>query len=339
MKIFQFPVISPPHIAYITDRPRNSGLTSVRFVSQDKVVCCDFNEKMMYLAKLKGDGVEILDSCPTVIQDGTPVETDLLDVRDNLLVVTNFYQGSLSFYRLQNDRITFSHELNTNDFVGIHGVRFVPGVENVLWISYCGAKNKCFELVDYKTGTLIRRVWVDEQMQDVAFLGGYALACARTNHITRSLKKSSLWARLRHGKRMYSTVYLYRMPQDIYVDEPVLIDTWHCKGHLDAFIEFRGRAHAANQYCDRIDVFSVKRDRICLEETIGGFGMPHGIDIRSDGLMAVTNYSDQTLRLGFLPDGEVNPYRRIYKRVCEGVMSRMKLFSKFSKYRGEEKRA
>jgi hypothetical protein len=292
MKTFQFPVTKPPHNAYITDRIRNSGLTSVRFVADDKVICCDFNEKMIYLAKLNDDGVEILDSRPTITQDGTAVETDLLDAKNGLLVASNFYQGTLSFYRLDNDRIAFDHELKTNDFTGIHGVRFVPGAEDILWVSYCGAKNKCFELVNYKTKTLIHRVWTDEQMQDVAFLGEYALACARTNHIRTAGPRP-----LRARRHMYSTVYLYRMPKDIYSSAPVLIDTWHGKGHLDAFKEFHGRGYAANQYCDRVDIFSVKNDRILSEGSIHGYGMPHGLDIRADGLMAVTNYTDQTLRL------------------------------------------
>src|SRR5688572_24652223 len=105
MKIFKFPNTVKSTV-YITDRPRNSGLTSVRFVAQDKVVCCDFAARTMYLVKLKDDGIEILDSCPTVIQDGTPVKTDLLDARNNLLVVSNYAQGSLSFYHLHNDRLS-----------------------------------------------------------------------------------------------------------------------------------------------------------------------------------------------------------------------------------------
>jgi hypothetical protein len=316
MKIFQFPITKAPHIAYITDRPRNSGLTSVRFVAEDKIICCDFNEKMIYLAQLKDDGIEILDSCSTVIEDGTSVETDLLDARNNLLVVTNFYQGSLSFYRLDKDRITFSHELNTNNFVGIHGVRFVPGSDDMLWVSYCGAKNKCFELIDYKTGAVVHRVWTEERMQDVAFLGDYALACARTNHIT--LPGAKLLTK-RHKRRMYATVYLYWMPKDICSSEPVLIDTWRGQGHLDAFMEFQGQAYAANQYCDRVDVFSVKNDRIHLERSIGGYGMPHGIDIRSDGLMAVTNYSDQTLRLSSCFERETQMLKRYRYQISSWI--------------------
>jgi hypothetical protein len=295
MKILKFPTTGTENIAYITDRPRSSGLTSVRFVAHDKVVCCDFAGKMMYLAKLENDSLEILDSCPTILQDGTPVKTDLLDAKNDLLVVSNYAQGSLSFFNLRNDRLAFSHELNVNDFVNCHGVRFVPGTEDLIWVSYCGVKNKCFELVNYKTGALVHRIWRNELMQDVAFLGEYALACARTNHTTRDGR--NYWTRFRKGTRMYSTVFLYRMPKDIYANEPELIDTWHGIGHLDAFKEFQGRAYATNQYCDRVEVFSVKKDRIRFERSIGGYEMPHGIDIRSDGLMAVTNYMDQTLRL------------------------------------------
>lgn len=292
MKVVPFPVTREPHVAYITDRGRNSGLTAVRFVGDDRVVCTDFNERAIYLAQLTGDGVEIIDSCATVIADGTAVETDLMDVKDDLIAVTNFYQGSVSFFRIADDRLAFSHEMNTNDFVGIHGVRFVPGTDDLLWVSYCGNNNKCFEIVWHPTQEVIHRVETDEQMQDVAFVDGYALACARTDHI-RTKRPLSRWKR----RQMYSTVYLYRMPDDIGQKPPLLVDTWRGKGHLDAIKEFDGKAYAANQHLDCVDVFSVQNGKVQSEDSLAGFAMPHGLDVRDDGLLAVTNYLDQTLRL------------------------------------------
>ena len=58
-----------------------------------------------------------------------------------------------------------------------------------------------------------------------------------------------------------------------------------------------GRIYGANQYLDRVDVFTVSdHGQLSLEHSIDGLGMPHGVDLRGNRL-AVTNYADQTLRV------------------------------------------
>src|SRR5947207_6478337 len=175
MRTYPFPSPSPPHVAYIQDRPRNSGLTSLRFVGRDRIVCCDFNEKMMYLAELTDSGPKIIASLPTIIQDGTPVQTDLLDVNnEGFLVVSNFYQGSQSFYQLQGNTLSFVSELKLTKFIRCHGVRFVPGYDDLLWVCYCGSMNKCVLIMNYKKRKVLHELKMPEQMQDTAFVGRYA---------------------------------------------------------------------------------------------------------------------------------------------------------------------
>ncbi|MGH8121648.1 MAG: hypothetical protein ACREPT_02640 [Rudaea sp.] len=290
IRVFRFPAPSPPHIAYIKDRPRNSGLTSLRFVGPERIVCCDFNEKMMYLIELAGSGMKLVDAIPTVIHDGTAVATDLLDVNgDGLLVTSNFYQGSQSLYELRGDKLSFVSELKLNDFIRCHGVRFVPGYDDLLWVTYCGKDNKCIVIVDYKQKKTLHTLKMPEQMQDTAFIGIYAMAPARTNHISVNGP---------YAGEMYATVYLFRLPENLYASPPQLIDTWRGSGHLDAMKEYGDQAYSANQYTDTVDVFGISAAaRIEHRRSISGFAMPHGLDIRRDGLLAVTNYTDNSLRL------------------------------------------
>jgi hypothetical protein len=289
-RIFRIPSPSPPHIAYIKDRPRNSGLTSLRFVGADRFVCCDFNEKRMYLLELGASRLKLIATIPTVIQDGTPVETDLLDVnREGLLVTSNFYQGTQSFYELRGDRLSFVAEMKLNDFNRCHGVRFVPGYDDVLWVTYCGKDNKFIVIVDYKKRKVLHTLQMPEQMQDTAFIGNHAIAPARTNHIR---------VKGPYPGAMYATVYLFRLPQNLYASPPQLIDAWRGTGHLDAMKEYADQAYSANQYNDTVDVFGISAaERIEHRRSITGFAMPHGLDIRSDGLLAVTNYTDNSVRL------------------------------------------
>lgn len=285
----KFPETKPPHIAYIKDRPRNSGLTSVRWVDEHRLVVADFNERMLYLVTIQRGVLEILDQHPTVLASGQDVETDLMDYRDDLVVVSNFYQGSESYYSVEGDSIRFLHETNSNSYTNLHGVRFIPGTPDLLWKTYCGNKNKVAEIYNFRKNQLLHTLPRNEQLQDVAFLGDRAVMAGRTDHISRGTGKTNY--------KMYATLYLLDISMDLHSCPPKQIDEWRGEGHLDALKEFNGKVYAANQYTDTVDVFAVQDRRICLEERIHGFGMPHGLDIREDGLMAVTNYEDQTLRL------------------------------------------
>lgn len=285
----KFPETKAPHIAYIKDRARNSGLTSVRWVDDNRLVVADFNEHMLYLVTIQRGVLEILDQHKTVLASGQDVETDLMDYRDGLVVVSNFYQGSESYYSIIGNSIRFLHETNSNTYTNLHGVRFIPGTTDLLWKTYCGNKNKVAEIYNFHENRLIHSIPKDEQLQDVAFLGDWAVMAGRTDHISRGTGKANY--------KMYATLYLLDISMDLHTSSPKQLDEWRGEGHLDALKEFNGKVYAANQYTNTVDVFSILNRRILLRERIEGFGMPHGLDIREDGLMAVTNYEDQTLRL------------------------------------------
>ena len=292
--IYQFPLVETPHLATIKDKTRNSGLTSVCFVDDDTVLCADFNDKRIYLASIAGGSLDILDTHSTQIADGTAVQTDLMDFKDGQIVVSNFYQGSIGIYRLDNDKIVFDRELNLNNYKGLHGVRFIPGAQDLLWLTYCGAGNKCHQIVDLSTDTVLHQTDTDQQCQDVAFVGGFAVVFARTDHIKVGTRKARLFSR---KWWMFATAYVYRIPENLREVPPEFVSRWRGKGHIDAVKAFDGRIYGANQYLDRVDVFALSdRGHLSLEHSINGLGMPHGLDLRRNRL-AVTNYADQTLRV------------------------------------------
>lgn len=292
-RTIQFPITREPHLATVLDKTRNSGLTSVRFLDDQLLVVCDFNERSAYLAELTDDGVVVLDTHPTLIADGSAVVTDLLDCWGNQFVVTNFYQGSISFYEVRDRKIHFLRELNHNEFRGIHGVRYVPTDPSLLWLTYCGRRNKCHQIIDAKDGAVLHHFDTDQHCQDVAFLGDKAVVFARTDHIRTGTRRPGFLSRKRI---IFATAYIYQLGDSMRT-APVLIDRWKGEGHLDACKEYEGEIYAANQYLDRVDVLGFGADqRFGLRRSIPGAGMPHGLDVRND-LIAVTNYADQTLRL------------------------------------------
>jgi len=231
-----------------------------------------------------------------------------MDLRGDTLVMTNFYRGEVGVYEVGPETLRFERVIRLprrpaprrrswRNLFGsasadagatrrVHGAVFVPGYPDLLWVSFCDAHQRGVEIVTLE-GTPIHSLHTDEQAQDVAFVEQagvtYAIQAARTNHIT---------VRAANDIDMYATLYVFRLPPDLRSDRPELLVTQRFSGHLDAMKSFGGSVFGANQYDDCVDQFtySPEKNRIELVRRLTGFDMPHGLDIRHDGLMAVTNY-------------------------------------------------
>jgi hypothetical protein len=294
MKSYQFPIQKKPHLATIKDKQRNSGLTSCRFYKEDLIIACDFNEHKTYLVEMGEDDIKIIDSHSTIINSGDSVETDLMDLRGDVFLVSNFYQGSISKYLVLDKRIKFIEEIDLSpEKKNMHGVRFIPGYEDIIWVAFCGVNNKSHEIWDIKKKEVLYRFDEDEQCQDIAFIKGLAIVFARTDHIWVS-EKPKWWSK---KNKMYATAYVYEIG-NLFERSPSKISEWRGEGHIDAAMEYDGAIYAANQYLDRIDVFEIdSNNKLKLLRSIPGYKMPHGLDIKS-GVLIVTNYDDQSLRVG-----------------------------------------
>ena len=296
---FDFPQPDEIHWATVKDRPRNSGLTSVRLIDETRVIAADFGNKRVYLARIDGDDLQILDTHSTVLADGTPVETDLIDYRDGLFVVSNFHQGTVSAYEIVDDTIRFQQEIDLGGPKNIHGVRFVPGYPNLLWATFCNRKEPQSRIFCLKTKQTLHVLPGKRQCQDVAFTGEYGVVFARTNHISAGNVKPGLFSK---KNRMVAEAYIYRLPKDLNSEAPRLVRKWNGEGHIDAVMELGpGRLAAANQYLNRVDIMDVSSDgKLGLSHAITGMNFPHGLDVLGSKV-AVTNYGDQKLCVFDLP--------------------------------------
>lgn len=310
-----FPV-PDPHFAYVGMRHRNSGLTCVRWYDDETLYAGDFAAKRVY--RVKPYSSQPIDAeIPTLDGEGRPTETDLMDLRGDCMVMSNFYTGEIGVYavgpgvlRLERTFRIPSVRTDTRPPTNkplhalrrlfgrsgtqpdrregrrAHGVLFVPGYDDLLWISMCDAMEKGIEIVTLD-GKPLHSLPTGEQAQDVAFMHSegsvYAIQAARTNHITVDAPNQ---------KAMYVTIYVYRLPDDLRAQPPELLVTRRFSGHLDALKFHAGAVYAANQHDSCVDRFeySPRDNEIRLTRRIEGFDMPHGLDIRHDGLMAVTNY-------------------------------------------------
>ncbi len=301
-----FPV-PDPHYAYVRTRRRNSGLTSVRWYDEHTLFAGDFAAKRVYRVKPFSDR-PIDAEIATLDGRGDPTATDLMDLRGDTMVMTNFYTGEVAFYSVGPGTLRFERVMTPparpqrrkrrslrsllrpakphSAGRKVHGAVFVPGYANLLWVSYCDARDPGIEVVTLD-GAHVHSLTTLEQAQDVAFLEHdgvtFAMQAARTNHISTDGPKHT---------DMYVTLYVYRLPRDLTAEAPALVATQRFSGHLDALKSFGSSVYAANQHDSCVDEFSwsPRTNEVTLRQRIEGFDMPHGLDIRHDGLMAVTNY-------------------------------------------------
>lgn len=299
-----FPIPSP-HYAYVRTLRRNSGLTSVRWFDNETLFAGDFAAKTVYRVKPFSDK-PIAESIPTPDGSGNPTETDLMDIRGQTMILTNFYKGEVAFYNVGAEQLTFSHTIlppslienkrgpirtwirkikgkKLTDRRKIHGAIFVPGYEDLLWVSYCDARHKGVEIVKLN-GDPVHSIALPEQGQDVAFLEiegeTFAVQAARTDHITVNQPNE---------RNIYVTMFVYRLPKNLEQDLPELILTEQFPGHLDAIKAYKGAIYAANQHDSCVDefVYDPIQNTLNLQRRFTGFDMPHGLDISPGGKVAV----------------------------------------------------
>jgi hypothetical protein len=182
----------------VRTRQRNSGLTSVRWYDDQTLFAGDFAAKRVYRVKpFSSNPIEA--GISTLDGEGRPTETDLMDLRDDTMALTNFYTGEVAFYTvganvLQFERVIlppaqsqqtcthmFWHKFMPDSLFRkriarsrktgrkAHGVVFIPGYLDLLWVSFCDAVQKGIEIVT-TDGISICSVPTAEQAQDVAFL-------------------------------------------------------------------------------------------------------------------------------------------------------------------------
>lgn len=309
------PILFPipePHYAYVRKLKRNSGLTSVRWYDNETLFTADFAAKTVYRVKPFSDQ-PIVQSIRTPNGEGLPTETDLMDIRQNTMVLTNFYAGEIGFYNVSSDSLEFSHIVDPpSSFIEnkrglvrslirkakgkkltgkrkVHGAIFVPGYEDLLWISFCDARRRGAEITKLD-GTPIHSLALPEQGQDVTFLDfdgeKFAVQAARTDHITKDAPNE---------RNIYVTLYVYRLPENLNTTPPELVLTEHFPGHLDAIKTYKNAVYAANQHDCCVDEFFYDpvQNKLELNRRFKGFDMPHGLDISPDGKMAVTNYGPE----------------------------------------------
>jgi hypothetical protein len=255
------------HPAYWVDgRQRLATCTSVRWIDERRFACASLVGQALYLVEIDAQGGHrVIDRASTIRGDAA-VCTDLLDFDGkDLLATSNCEDSSVSFYRLDGDRLRYESSLRIGgEHRGFcHGVAFAPGSDLICVAIQSGAES--LQLWSRTTQTCI---------------AVYSRTAKRQDGPAAHRSKLAL-IEFSEGFRTHRTVSEY-FPDASHID---------CVAHSsgDVFVTDQGRSQ-------------VHRFRIDGElrqlESLDGYDFPHGVDYdRVRGRLAVSNYGSNSVEL------------------------------------------
>ncbi len=268
---------------YIGGRSRYATATSVRILDAETLVCCSLLARKMELIRF--DDAQrtwrVLDCIDTVFA-GSTAETDLCDADAHGNILTsNCALGTVTHYRRDGDRLAFVRDLPTGfEKSWAHGVRFfTPDIFAVT----LSRGEEGVHFFDLKTGRRLLFIPSQYKVKDVCFLSDTRLIMVVTDGAPRPQEQAAY-----HGG-----VELVEFSLAL-GSHAVLGRKIFAGCHFDAASLHDGKLYITSGLSDGIFVV----DTVTLEKVdeIGGYHVPHGIDINL-GMMAVTSYADNTVTL------------------------------------------
>jgi hypothetical protein len=274
---------------FVGDRKRLATCTGVRIVDANHIVCSSLAGQQIYLWRRTagGDNWVVIDSVNTTYY-GERVCTDLIDHDDGFFITSNCAENSVSLYRLVGHRLLHAQDypINDPDTGFCHGAAFVPGGR--LLCATTQTKGRNIYLLCRQSGAVVYRFSDEDWLpKDVAFLDssklliGYTRAHAGKEPTTATGSKFALVS-LAEDYRSHRVEW----------ESPVAL------AQIDSISHSFGELMVTAQNNDAVHRFILRPDGLDHAEKLTGFNFPHGVDLdRAAGILAVTNYGDNTLEL------------------------------------------
>ena len=126
---------------YVGNQKRLATASGIQFIDEMHFVICSMVGLKLYLYKIDGNDVILLDSIDTIYNSNL-VMVDLINYRNNYLIGSNFNEGTQTLYKIINNKIEFYKDIyNFNTKKNYcHGVKFYN--DDII----CCTNNKFFNI-------------------------------------------------------------------------------------------------------------------------------------------------------------------------------------------------
>jgi hypothetical protein len=244
----------------------------------------------MYLIRFDLDsGGHEIECCIPTRFGGKDVSTDLLDLDgDGRLVTSNCAQGSVTLYRLTDDRIEHDKDIAipAEKPPFCHGARFVPPDGSIVCATTTD-KTPFAYFLSAATGELVYKFGDGKwKVKDVCFVAP-----------GKMIVLFAKGAPTKHVATPYDSK-LSLIALDLDAERHDVLHEHVFAGHTDCCQYLRGSVYVSNLDRDSVLVFRVEDNCVIYDHDIEGFDFPHGLDVLPDpDLLAVTNYGNNSIAL------------------------------------------
>jgi hypothetical protein len=263
-------------INYVGGRPRQSTITSVVFLSPDTLACCHFNARCMFLVRFNfnNKSFQLLQKIDTIFNN-QPCETDLMAGDNNgNLVTSNFFQGTCSLYKYENNHIQFVKDLSYNAGNRVHGTKFINNDIIAVTSRLSQTGIHFFNVNNSQQVALFSTP--EPAVQDLCLLSNNVFAMIAC-YGTTSVSQKSI-----HSSRVSLVEYDLKNNSFVRIKERNFETS-----HLDNIVHNNGILYITDQYNNK--VIRLNSQNLDLLDDLTGYSFPHGVDV-NHGLVAVTNY-------------------------------------------------
>jgi len=285
---------SPHGEKFIGNRRRLATCTGVSLLGPDRLVATSLVAQRMYLIRFDvASGGHAVECVIPTRAGGQDVCTDLVDFDGaDRLVTSNCEQGSVSLYRLDGRTLRHERDLVIPEPRAFsHGVKFTPSGTAICTATPNRARFLYFLARD--DGRLLYKFGDgDWKVKDCAFVSdGVMLVLYAGSAVTATATETA------------SDSKLAIVSLDLAGSRHEVLHELTFPGHTDSCAFAEGRGFVTNGTRDQVMVFAVAEGQLALTATLDGFSIPHGIDVDPQaGLLAVTNYGDNSVTIRHLAD-------------------------------------
>ncbi len=270
---------------FIGGKSRFATITSVRFISANRLVCFSLLGKKAYLIEfdMNQQSWTILDRIDTEYQ-GIPCETDLCDTDGTGYIATsNCRNASVSLYRQEDDRIFHVRDLT-------FGTGYVHGV------SFLTPETLAITVLNQEPGLHIHRTDTAERLLYMPLDYRAKDAC-----LVRDGRLALIAA---HGAPKKGEQAIYNS-EIMLVDFDLATGSYHVAAQVtvpddqfDSCLVHEGVLFSTGGFTNQ--VYRHDAETLAPLDSLSGYDCPHGIDI-AHGLLAVSNYGNTSVSIRVLP--------------------------------------
>jgi hypothetical protein len=259
---------------------RKATATDVIYISENRLIASSLLGKKLYLVNVDGEDLNIIDEIST---DGY---IDLMDYKDEMIVASNAsgdgLEGSVSIFKIINDKITPIKTIYTSKKVRFHGCLIIDD-KNVI-IGSNDERTPGLYFLNIETEEFYNTIKFDLRVKDLCFNDDKLLVVAS--------KTSPGGGKVNVTD---SILYLYDFKSMKLLNKLVF------KGQCDALCMVGNDGFIALQCEHSLVHFKLQDSNLEYIKLIGGFNFPHGVETKF-GKVLVTNYGDNSIDILPLSD-------------------------------------